>query len=257
MFKKISFDEYNAIKAARSSQLKSIICRSPAHSLVEKEQTAAMALGTQLHAALFEQETIVCGPKFDRRTKVGKEAAQAFADANQGKTILDEDDFALVSAMAQAINQHPEASDLLANGMCEATALWTEDFVDCKARFDFVNTEKRYIVDIKTCRDASPKGFARQVANFGYHLQAAHYLSGAYSIVGQTFDHLIIAVETEAPFAVVVYQMDFGTLEKGEALRQSALAMYRQCLATNEWPSYPTGIHSLAIPSWAFNEGEE
>src|SRR5690349_7675909 len=82
-------DAYHDHPAVGSSHLKSI-ARSPAHYWSEwldpsrppRTDTPAKWLGKAVHAAILEPERFksdyVVGPRFDRRTKAGKEAAAAF-----------------------------------------------------------------------------------------------------------------------------------------------------------------------------------
>jgi exodeoxyribonuclease VIII len=97
--------------------------------------------------------------------------------------------------MAIAVQGHPYANALLSHGKAEES-FWADDTptgLRVKARPDwyFGGT----IVDLKTCQDASPSGFARACATFSYHVQAAHYLNVTFA---ERF--IFIAVEKTYPF---------------------------------------------------------
>ena len=257
-----SADEYNLREGVRASILKEIL-RSPAHAREmmsnPKPPTIAMELGTLVHSAILEPdvfEKYVVAPKFDRRTTVGKAAAKDFEEANSDRVQVDEETFQIVGGCLESVYSHPIAKELLSQGRCEMTVTWEEDGLKCKARPDVY--QPGILIDVKTTRDASPQGFARQVASLKYHLQAAHYLKGVSAVSGlhhETF--IFVAVETTPPFAVGVYQLDFGSLERGEYLWRQAIDRYRQCLTLDEWPAYSNEIQSLGLPAWAFGDLEE
>ncbi|WP_310717221.1 PD-(D/E)XK nuclease-like domain-containing protein, partial [Burkholderia multivorans] len=180
-------DQYHAHSAVGHSGLVRIM-RSPAHYREyvtnPPSPTPAMQLGTAFHVALLEPdrlgETFVVAPKFDRRTKEGKAAAEAWEAENAGKTPLTADQMAAIEQMVVSVRSHQGAANLLASGMAEMSGFWTDPDtgIQCKCRPDWVVTmEDRpdwitAIVDVKTCRDASADGFARAIATLGYDVQA-------------------------------------------------------------------------------------
>ena len=116
-----------------------------------------------------------------------------------------------------------------------------------KARLDWI-TENDLIVDLKTVAagGASPANFAKQVANFKYHLQAAHYLemSGMQRFV-------FVVVEREPPFQIGVYQLDDDAIAEGRYLRRKALDLIANCRVFNDWPGYtPLEPQTLSLPNW-------
>lgn len=75
----------------------------------------------------------------------------------------------------------------------------------CRCRPDWAHpTGDRgvILVDVKTCGDASPREFGRQVARKGYHRQAAFYSDG-YEIASgkRVLGFVFVAVESTWPFA--------------------------------------------------------
>ena len=107
------------------------------------------------------------------------------------------------------------------------------------------------LVDIKTTDDASPEAFTRTVLNFGYHIQAAHYMAmtGAAHF---TF----VAVERTAPYAVGIYRLDSEWLQAGENMRRKAITLLHECQALDKWPAYPTSLQTLSCPKWVLNKSE-
>ncbi len=106
--------DYHAIDALSASSAK-LLLKSPAHYWAEKENprapTAAMKNGTLTHTLFFEpdkfEEEYAVMPKYDKRTKFGKEAAEQFEEANQGKTVIDEYAYQRAKEIVAAANANP------------------------------------------------------------------------------------------------------------------------------------------------------
>ncbi|MDR9060660.1 PD-(D/E)XK nuclease-like domain-containing protein [Burkholderia multivorans] len=263
-------DQYHAHSAVGHSGLVRIM-RSPAHYREyvtnPPSPTPAMQLGTAFHVALLEPdrlgETFVVAPKFDRRTKEGKAAAEAWEAENAGKTPLTADQMAAIEQMVVSVRSHQGAANLLASGMAEMSGFWTDPDtgIQCKCRPDWVVTmEDRpdwitAIVDVKTCRDASADGFARAIATLGYDVQAAFYQDGLKALTGRSVPFYYIAVETEPPFAVAAYKASDEMIEVGRTKYRGALQLLKWCRENDRWPGYqPNGeIETVNLPRWAAN----
>lgn len=250
--------DYHAIDALSASGAKHLL-RSPAHYLAQKEKpmepTASMRLGTAVHTMILEPEKadieIARAPKVDKRTKVGKETIELFEREHQGKLILDADVFDKAASIAEAVAKHPVARDLLKDGQPEVSMLWKAyDGLPCKARFDYYRGDG--IVDVKTTQDASPEAFARSIASFKYHMQAAHYLQGYREVTGWDAEHFtFIAVESEAPYAIGIYTLDEPSLQSGRMLMERAALAFQRANDPAEWKGYPRQSTTLSVPSWA------
>ena len=260
-------DQYHAHPAVGHSGLVRIM-RSPAHyqEYVSNppEPTPAMQLGTAFHTALLEHDrfsqTFVAAPKFDRRTKEGKAAAEAWEVENAGKTSLTVDQMAVIKEMIVSVRSHAGAVRLLGDGMAEMSAFWTdrETGIECKCRPDFLSMAGETvtgIVDVKTCVDASADGFARAIAALGYDVQAAFYQDGLKAVTGKTIPFYFIAVEKEAPYAVAAYKASDEMIEVGRAKYRGALELLKWCRENGTWPGYqPNGeIETINLPRWAAN----
>jgi len=254
----ISNEKYHADSAVSASHLKAVM-QSPYHywsrfvdpnrKLVEP--TAAMKLGSLTHCAILEPDELLqrYGVCAARNTKAGKE--QAAAMEAEGIEAVTSSDMALALGMAAEVRNHPAASALLANGKAEQSFWWTDTATGmrCKCRPDWYHNAT--VVDIKTTTDASPQAFARSVATFAYHVQAAHYLEGL-SDRCQRF--VFVAVEKAYPHAVGVYELDADALALGRTTRDNALDVIAGCHAAGVWPGYSdTFIQTISLPKWATN----
>ena len=253
--------EYHSWDALSASGAKMLL-RSPAHYLAakekEREPTPAMKFGTLVHAMVLEPETVdaefIAQPKLDKRTTAGKQQAELFAATNAGKTIVDFDDFQRAQRVAESVRSHHLYNDLLKGASVEQSFRWEQHGVPCKARMDAI--QGPVIVDLKTTQDASPDGFARTLASLKYYVQAAHYLDGYMHETGmEAKDFIFIAVETEAPFAIGIYNLDMVALEAGRHKMALAAEAYKASQSMTAWKGYAPQITTLSVPAWVNYEG--
>ena len=65
---------------------------------------------------------------------------------------------------------------------------------------------------------------------------------------------IFAAIETSAPYAVKIYELDQESMEAGRKKYRQALNEYAQCKASNIWPSYDQEIETIGIPQWALEK---
>lgn len=253
----ISHDDYLDAFGVSASLLKQI-ARSPAHAEAwlnaENVPTAAMRFGSAFHAFVLEpaefhaRYSVFNG---DRRTKVGK--AEYDAIISTGRTPISPDDYATIAAMANAIGSHSTASDLIRNpeAKAEVSVFWEDDETGmlCKCRPDLWIGDT--IVDVKTTDDASPEGFARSIAKYGYGMQAAHYLKGTGAA-----RFLFVAVEKSAPHAVAVYELDQFSLDYCRETRSGLLSYWNDCIIAATYPGYSDDVQIISLPNYLLEKDD-
>jgi exodeoxyribonuclease VIII len=264
----LDFDTYHAIDAVNHGILQGFT-RTPAHVRYEldhggKGRTPSLDLGWLTHVAVLEperyEEQFVVPPKVDRRTKEGKATWARFEAANPGKQAIAPDEDEWARAMRNALFAHPTAGEFLrSQGVSEVSILWDEGGTPCKARIDRIGRigEWPIIGDVKTARNASRREFERASYNYGYGLQAVHYLAGLEAVVpipaGAPFRRFVFfVVESAPPHPVACYELDDTTLAQAEQDRQRFLRKWRECKKSGRWPGYPDGIELASYPAWAF-----
>lgn len=257
----LSNETYHKLPANSPSRLK-LLARSAAHyydaylapDREVQEPTPAMQVGTALHTAVLEPDlwdsTVAVPPQqFDRRTKVGRELAAEFERENAGRIVLAPDDADRVRRMADAVRRHPAARFLLdLPGRREASYTWSDvaTGLPCKARPDWHSEDHRLVVDVKTTKDASRSEFARSIAGFDYHVQAAWNRA---ALGAEQF--LTIAVENVRPFAVAVYPASPAMIAAGDRRIAAALQLLAQCHAEGRWPGYGDLVQEpIELPGW-------
>lgn len=177
---------------------------------------------------------------------------------NEGRSILNPDQWKQIHAMRDAVMAHPAASALLTRipGRAEQSIYWIDALTGtlCRCRPDWWRDD-HLPIDLKTTEDASPEGFARSIAKFRYDVQAAYYLDGIHAATGKRPQNFVfIAVEKKPPYAVGVYVLDAETLEIGRGLYREDLAVYTECAKTDVWPGYGDKIQTINLPGWYANK---
>ena len=150
---------------------------------------------------MFHDEFVVA-PKLDRRTKAGKEAYEDFMASVNGRSVVTQDLYDACQARVEVLNAFkPQKND-----KTELSIVFDYYGNLCKARFDMLQND--VIIDLKTCRDASPSGFKKAIRNFSYHQQAAFYLDGI-----KAHKFYFVFIEKKEPYDIVI--IDFISLEDG------------------------------------------
>lgn len=263
IFRGMPSEQYFRMRGLSYSGAKSLL-QSPAHykyrSRNPRPSSPAQVFGQVVHSGVLEPMTlatrVACAPICDKRTKAGKETWADFESSNFDKLILAADDHARAVGTINAVLSHPAASALLAGAESEVSLFWHCKHwqIPRKARLDTLAGS--LILDLKTCRDASPQAFARDAANYGYHMQAANYVEGFRATHGaEPEGYLFIAVESEPPHGCAVYSLPWEAIEAGAAIMDRACEIYRDCSESNIWPSYSSLIEPLTLPSWALGSG--
>jgi hypothetical protein len=265
----MSAADYHGADACSASRLKAMR-RSPAHCRWELEhprESEALKFGTAFHSYVFEIDAYRQGYAYEpewgdcRRTE-NKLRRDAWRAANAGKEILSHEDAKTITYMANQLFIHPLGELLLGSpGRSEVSGFWTDPKTGllCKLRADRlveVPGVGRVCFDLKSTDDASPDGFRRAIHKWGYHISAAHYLSGLAQL-GEPCDvYALAAVEKSGPFAVGIYAVDDPTVEQGARERERLMSVYAECVRSGNWPAYSNEMQKINVPAWAFDDDE-
>lgn len=260
----IAFDVYAKSEGINSSGLKEIL-RSPAHyyeyryNRVQEKESDALLFGKLFHYAVLEPELFhknyVVMPKHDMRSKAGKELMEEWEKTyvKLEAIIVPEKFKDKLLQMVDKLLNHSKARKLLEKGHRETTLFWNDIETGelCKARPDFIS-EKGHIIDLKTSKDAREAKFSRDMWEYQYHIQAAHYCSGGRHT--QTFDpnvFIFLVIEKEPPFEIGIYPAGTSVLGVGDQWRSKAMEIYSKCRKLNQWPGYNASFRTIELPRWA------
>jgi len=213
----LSNNDYHAAGGISSSNL-GLLDESALH-LKNKDlfkwSSPAFSFGSLVHALVLEPETVndefVVMPKFDGRTKAGKEAKLAFELDAKGKEVVTQDDF--IKAEKMAVNVLAIAGGLFKNGNPEQSYFADDDGLIIKCRPDYYIESAGVVVDLKTTADISEFGIRKSITNYHYHWSAAWYMR-VLSILGLPAKKFVfVFVDKAAPHMVKIRELTPATLE--------------------------------------------
>lgn len=160
-----------------------------------------------------------------------------------------------VDRMAEAVLADRDARGVLETiSGREVSIIHDVEGVPSRARFDIYGDTRA--ADLKTTRDASPRGFNRTVGSYGYHVQRRWYDDVHTAETEQPLQSFkFIVVEAAPPHLVAVYELDAMWDAVAHDLTRKARDLWRECTETGVWPGY--GAATLVAPAWAVFEGED
>lgn len=251
---------YHAHPALSSSGMRRLLPPStPAHFKYglehQRPPTREMELGTCVHTEVLGVGTdwTVVDAK-DWRSKAAQDFAQGARDRGLIPVLPSERD--LILGMADAVAAHPLAGPLLfeGTGTPERALFWRDEKtgVHCRALVDFSPHNRASLVDVKTCRSAAPADLPRHMAQYGYDVQAAHYMRGgrALGLLEPDAEFIWVFVEREAPHMVSVVRLAPVDMQYAHDRCTLAYELYRDCTAADSWPGYGDGLRTITLPGW-------
>lgn len=239
--------------------------------LNKKEPTPAMELGTATHSAILEPElfekqyTVVPenAPKrpTDAQRKAKKPSNETvaaikwwdeFEAANAGRKVLSRSELDQVLGMRDAVIAHPLA-EYVTMGVPEASvyAIDPDSGLLVKCRPDNLIAEAGLCTNLKTCTDASERGFINSIKDFQYDWASAFYCDVLKLHFGSDFDEVHFLVEKEAPYHIGVYSLSPESLDYARAQYREALRRIARAKQTDRFPGYAANLKVLTLPNWA------
>lgn len=157
-----------------------------------------------------------------------------------------------VRAMASKVHDRLDQVKVwLDTDRSELAAIAEIDGAMCRAMVDNAPEDPgEPLYDFKTTTDASPDAVTRAVMNYGYDVQAAHYLEVWKAATGEDRRFRFIFQEKAAPYEVAVVELHPDSLAMARKKSARAREIWRQCLASGHWPGYPTGVHMIDLPEF-------
>ncbi len=238
----ITNEAYHANKSHLSSSSLKLLLESPEtfyqeHILgnrAERPENPNFDLGSYTHSLILEPDKMAHYAVYSGLRKQGA-AWEAFKDANKGKTILSAPQVHQAGRLHAAYQGRAEAVKLLQGGAAEHTMVAELLGVPCKARADYINTDKGYIADVKTTSyPADIDSFRDVIHRFHYDLSAAFYCDIAYKVYGKIFDFYFVVL-SKSDLTCEVYRASTETLSTGSGMVMQALVLYKRCQASGVW----------------------
>lgn len=209
---------YFRLKSIDQSQLKQFL-KNPAdwayHRLNDDHKpTDAMKFGTAFHAYLLGTSDVVSLPEGESFRS--KDNQQWRADQLEaGNIIVSYNDMQLLKRMKEGIEQtslmpeYPDYMEIIEQGTKEQCIEWKDRQTGLmlKAKPDLIPAGTDYLVDLKTAQKADAESFAKEVINYGYHIQTVFYRAAVAACKPDAFDR-----GSKAPST-----MQFWVFEKTDA----------------------------------------
>lgn len=209
---------YFRLKSIDQSQLKQFL-KNPAdwayHRLNDDHKpTDAMKFGTAFHAYLLGTSDVVILPEGESfRSKDNQKWRADQLEA--GNIIVSYNDMQLLKRMKEGIEQtslmpeYPDYMEIIEQGTKEQCIEWKDRQTGLmlKAKPDLIPVGTDYLVDLKTAQKADAESFAKEVINYGYHIQTVFYRAAVAACKPDAFDR-----GSKAPST-----MQFWVFEKTDA----------------------------------------
>lgn len=209
---------YFRLKSIDQSQLKQFL-KNPAdwayHRLNDNHKpTDAMKFGTAFHAYLLGTSDVVSLPEGESfRSKDNQKWRADQLEA--GNIIVSYNDMQLLKRMKEGIEQtslmpeYPDYMEIIEQGTKEQCIEWKDRQTGLmlKAKPDLIPAGTDYLVDLKTAQKADAESFAKEVINYGYHIQTVFYRAAVAACKPDAFDR-----GSKAPST-----MQFWVFEKSDA----------------------------------------
>lgn len=182
-----------------------------------------------------------------------------------GREIVSAKDFDTVQAMREVLCGIPAYNAIVNSESAQRELSIFGEINECgvKVRLDHVDVvdDVVYITDYKTTSDASPEGFGRLAANYGYLLKMAlqrdlfvRAFNEKRKVVVQ-----LLAQEKKAPYLPMLYTLSDKHISLGRRQYMTALATYKQCKKYDKWPGYNVIEDSmeLQVPDFYIKKFED
>lgn len=236
------------------------------YKIGKKEQTDAMLFGAMLHCLVLEPQDFfnryhcledgdICnqiGGAKPRATKAYKEWKEVAIQEAGDKIIVETNDYLAAKIIASNVLHNRASRKILDLGWQHETPVEWE-FKNFKFKGFIDGMGDKVIFDLKTCADAEPDKFQREIMQRGYYLQAAMYLYAT----GQMRDYYIIGVDRKG--GVSVHKLEMALIEHGMTEYNKLLDKFNECILKDAfdqsydfWADRFDGIYDAEKPAWLY-----
>lgn len=285
---------YFKVKAVNNSSLTTLFNKTPAHLKWEMDNpeedtgsTPSQLLGSLVHAMILQpdrvEDDVKAIPEGNKNSKAFKlelrktfpeagldgkenwgEAQAKIEQAYPDKLLASKDQIKLAKQMVAKVKSDDaefgkfKMFKIFKSGLAEVVFIWVDEATGlvCKCKFDWLNLDLGFGIDLKTTRDASPDKFRYSVSDYGYHRGMVFYESGAKANGIDLNGMAILAIETEQPFIHAWYE--FQWLEGGKSTGEeyaiakdeirSALTAYAGAKSSGVWRGYVNSAGENVLP---------
>lgn len=228
----------------------------------QEECDGKFDIGTAAHSLLLEGDDIADIIQSDSyRTNAAKEARDNSRKANRVPLLIEQYDRVL--AMVKVARQRLAESELQIKslqdeGYSEQSWFWKESGVWCRIRPDWVSGDKKIILSYKTtAASANPEVIDRMVESLGWDTAADFYLRGAKAVLKKKPAYVYLTQESSPPYFCSFVSLSPQYMDLGKQKVGAAIELWKSCLKSGDWPSYPTRIAYIEPKPYAVAGWEE
>jgi len=225
----------------------------------DASESKALRIGKGLHCAMEGKfEVLYCeGPDVARNAKSWRD----FENQHPDKVCLQPSEALGIRKMKAAVDAYRPAQEILSKpGNYEVSYYWKDRRTGllCKCRPDWISADQKTVIDFKTARDVSHKGFQRDAFDHKYFVSAALTLEGIYRATGVRPERYIFLVVRNTPVHLVAaYEATMEEIKLGRAFVRRNLTLLKTCEDSGHWPGLPDEIRPLGLPRYAPKPSEE
>lgn len=257
----ISNEDYHKDEAIGSTTIKAISV-SPANLYFNPfKGSKAAQIGTAIHAALLEpdmfERDFILEPEITSRAS---REYKALAVDHDPEKILIGSEVETINRMIESSRLNEDFMDYLgAKGRSEVSMFATCPItgLKLKCRFDRLSDSHAYPLDVKSCRDATERGFSSAFGQYHYHVQAAFYLYVLKLAAGRDLNQFcFFAIENNAPYKNCMYYIGEDSLELGRKTMFEAMQKLTECLGDETMRTEGMVLPSseINVPAYLFDD---
>lgn len=230
-----------SLKAMRESPLAYKAARDGERYIT---QTDAMTLGSALHTAFLEPETM---PDHVIKWTGGRRAGEKwneFCAEHRDKYILTPAMHETLVGMVQGLRRHPFVREWASKiEATEVSVVGDVHGLEMKGRADALTNDS--LVDVKSAADLDERKILYAIKDFGYHVQGS-----VYRKLFNRDRFVLLFVEKTPPFDVVPVELSPGFLRVGDFLVEQWIEKIAECEASGVWPGRSDKIVTVEPPEW-------
>ena len=234
---------------------------SPAHVKYSMDHpspsTTPLVMGECLHSAVLEPMKLeyeygAKPAKIDGKSPLTNHYKAEFehiANQNPGKRWLLQNDYNTCMEMAGAALDNPVLKDYMSDVDCiiEGTGYFMEEGAECKVRLDLFCPSPEVVIDLKSTIDASERGFAKSVRQYGYDFQACWYLESLRKLGYSPKQFIFVCVEKTPPYVTACYTLEAYDIARHREPMRRACKLWASCVSSGIWPGYSDGVKTLEL----------
>jgi hypothetical protein len=247
--------EYYSREALSNSGIKQLM-QSPEHYITwrkkEHKGSKSLRIGEMVHYILLTPEVIRDEVEVFPGKSLTTKSADKFRLLHPKKFILTQEEYDIACKVAQKVLQNNKICKFLGlPGEREKDIYVEVDGVPGKALYDFINP--RMILDVKTSSEfgeyiKKADNFKKKFRLYGYHIQAAWYQRVAEIHDGIRRKVYFLVIEMEEPYCAKIMSPDQTLIDYAWYVHcRKAIDLYRDCMASKEWPGYSFEVDEIRI----------